>query len=179
MRNRAPGDDAAVPVAYVALGSNLDDPLTQLRAAAAELVELGRSMRLSPIYQTAPVGGPADQPPYLNAVAQLEPHPAFLQPATLLLALLDIEKRRGRERRERWGPRRIDLDLLALGTLVLGQEGLVLPHPRMMERAFVLAPLCDLAPSWQHPVTGETPCHALGRLGSKGVMRVRARWVAR
>ena len=179
MHQRARADEEAAPLAFVALGSNLDEPLRQLRAAAAQLAELGRSMRLSPIYRTVPVGGPADQPAYLNAVAQLEPHPAFLQPATLLLALLDIELRRGRVRSERWGPRRIDLDLLALGSLVLGQEGLVLPHPRMMERAFVLAPLCDLAPSWHHPESGETACHALERLGSAGVTRVRARWVTR
>lgn len=166
-------------MAYVAMGSNLDDPLAQLRAAAAELAGLGRSLRLSRIYRTAPVGGPPGQPSYLNAVAAIEPHPAFMQPDTLLLALLDIEQRRGRVRGERWGPRRIDLDLLSLGDMVLAQEGLVLPHPRMMERAFVLAPLCELAPRWRHPSTGESACEALARVGSDTVRRQRDRWVPR
>lgn len=162
--------------ALVALGSNLGDPLEQLRRAARGLTDLAVSVRLSSLYRTVPVGGPADQPPFLNGVALLEPSPGWSRPEALLEALLAIERRQGRLRRERWGPRTLDLDLLAQGGEHLQTPLLTLPHPRMMERSFVLAPLCELCPDWRHPLTGETACAALVRVGTSGVERTRLAW---
>ncbi|MEJ2289252.1 MAG: 2-amino-4-hydroxy-6-hydroxymethyldihydropteridine diphosphokinase [Deinococcales bacterium] len=164
------------PAALVALGSNLGDPLEQLRRAAAALERLATVCRWSPVYRTAPVGGPPGQPAYLNAVAMLAPFPAWSSPEALLEGLLAIERQQGRVRRERWGPRTLDLDLLALGDAVVASSRLTLPHPRMMERSFVLAPLCDRTPDWRHPVTGEGACEALARLGLSGVRRTRLSW---
>ncbi len=165
--------------ALVALGSNLDDPLDQLRRAARALQGLAGTALFSPLYRTAPVGGPAGQPDFLNGVALLEPLPPWSQPDVLLEALLAIERRQGRRRRERWGPRTLDLDLLALGARTLETPRLTLPHPRMMDRAFVLAPLCELLPAWRHPLTGEGACAALKRVGLSGVERTRLVWSPR
>ena len=165
--------------ALVAVGSNLDDPLEQLRRAAQALQGLAATALFSSIYRTAPVGGPAGQPDFLNGVALLEPLPPWSQPDALLEALLATERRQGRLRRERWGPRTLDLDLLALGSRSLQTLRLALPHPRMMERAFVLAPLCELLPGWRHPLTGEGACAALARVGLSGVERTRLVWSPR
>ncbi len=158
------------------MGSNLGEPLAQLRRAAAGLGALARTTRFSSIYRTDPVGGPAGQDAYLNAVAALEPLPAWSTPEALLDALLAVERAQGRVRRERWGPRTLDLDLLAWGPALRSSAGLTLPHPRMMERAFVLAPLCELVPEWRHPRSGEGACAALERVGSEGVQRTRLAW---
>lgn len=160
----------------VALGSNLDEPVTQLRRAAAALARLATAAGWSSIYRTVPVGGPAGQPDYLNAVARLQPVPAVAEARALLRALQAIERSQGRTRSERWGPRTLDLDLLDAAGLVLDEPGLTLPHPRMMMRAFVLAPLCELAPEWRHPLSGETACSALTRVGRAGVRRTRLPW---
>lgn len=165
--------------ALVALGSNLDDPLEQLRRAARALQELSATALFSSLFRTAPVGGPPGQPDYLNGVALLEPRPRWSQPDALLEALLAIEGRQGRRRRERWGPRTLDLDLLALDAHSLQTPRLTLPHPRMMDRAFVLAPLCELLPGWRHPLTGEGACAALARVGASGVERTRLAWSPR
>jgi len=161
--------------AYVALGSNLGDPLAQLRRAAEALGALGEVVGRSSLYRTLPVGGPPGQPDYLNAVVALLPDPG-LTPETLLKGLLEIEQRQGRERRVRWGARTLDLDLLAWGARVVEGERLTLPHPRMMERAFVLTPLCEVAPAWRHPVTGLGACEALGALLSRGIVKTDLRW---
>ncbi len=116
---------------------------------------------MSGLYRTAPVGGPPGQPDYLNAALALH---TDLAPQALLAALLDIEARAGRVRAERWGPRVLDLDLIAHGDLVLDAPGLTLPHPRAFERAFVLAPLADIAPDWRHPTLGRSVREALARL---------------
>ena len=163
-------------LALVAFGSNLDDPAAQLRRAAAVVAALAARSSWSSIYRTVPVGGPAGQPDYLNAVAALQPVAAVAEPGALLEALLEIERRHGRRRSERWGPRTLDLDLLAVGDQVVEEPGLSLPHPRMMNRAFVLAPLCEVAPSWRHPLTGEAACAALARVGEAGVHRTGLRW---
>lgn len=179
---------AEAPAALVALGANLDDPRAQLTRARDELRSLGRVLASSPLYVTAPVGGPPDQPDYLNAVVAVTPAAGSVADAReLLAALLRIEAGLGRVRRERWGPRRIDLDLLAYGSAPVdlpadpagGLPALTLPHPRMAERAFVLAPLCDLLPSWRHPLTGDTACALLARLdpaARRGVRRSDAEW---
>lgn len=169
---------SAPPRALVALGSNLAGPPAQLRRAAEEIADLGRVVARSSLWRTAPVGGPGGQPDYLNAVLALEPAPALRDPPALLRALLALEARHGRRRRRRWAARTLDLDLLALGDRVLALPELELPHPRMMARAFVLAPLCEVAPGWRHPRTGEGACEALARLDSGGVERTDLPWGA-
>ncbi len=131
--------------AYVGLGSNLDGPLQQIERALHALADFPRTQlqRTSRRYRTAP-WGIADQPAFVNAVAELA---TSLPPRDLLDALLDLERAHGRQRDgARWGPRTLDLDLLIYGDLQVESPGLVLPHPRIAERAFVLVPLADLAP---------------------------------
>ncbi|HZJ08113.1 MAG TPA: 2-amino-4-hydroxy-6-hydroxymethyldihydropteridine diphosphokinase, partial [Trueperaceae bacterium] len=162
-------DVATALVAYVALGSNLGDSANELRNAAALLARLCDGLTRSSIYRTTPVGGPAGQADYLNAVvAMAGPQ---LGPRALLNELLVIERRRGRVRDERWGPRILDLDLLAYGLEVVDDPVLSLPHPRLHQRAFVLAPLCELAPGWRLPDVGATACALLARLPAVGVER--------
>ncbi len=142
-------------MAYLGLGSNLGDRRGHLERALAALGrEDGvRVLRISPLYETAPVGGPAGQGPYLNAVAEVE---TDLGPRELLATLLGIEQSLGRVRQERDGPRTIDLDLLFHGDRVLDEPDLVVPHPRLHQRLFVLRPLADLAPGLLHPVERRT-----------------------
>lgn len=130
---------------FVALGANLGDPLRQLRGAIAALAQLrGFEVRaVSRFHRTAPVGGPAGQPDYCNAVLE---GTSELEPESLLAALLALEQRFGRVRLEPMGPRTLDLDLLLFGTRRVASESLQLPHPRMEERLFVLEPLAELAP---------------------------------
>ncbi|GLV48677.1 2-amino-4-hydroxy-6-hydroxymethyldihydropteridine diphosphokinase [Thermus sp. LT1-2-5] len=153
-------------LAYVGLGSNLGDRAAYLLAASSLLSRLPKThlRRLSPVYETAPLGPP--QPPYLNLVAEVE---TGLGPRELLEALLQVEKALGRERKERWGPRTIDLDLLLYGDQVLEEEGLQVPHPRLHERAFVLVPLLDLLPEGRHPVLGLGFAELLAALDATGV----------
>ncbi|MBI4261160.1 MAG: 2-amino-4-hydroxy-6-hydroxymethyldihydropteridine diphosphokinase [Actinobacteria bacterium] len=128
--------------AFVGLGSNLGDRLATLQRAVDLLGRRPgiRVVRSSRVYETAPVGGPP-QPPFLNAVVELE---TLLGPRELLEACLGVERALGRVRGERWGPRTVDLDLLTYGREEVDEEGLVVPHPRMHERGFVLVPLLEL-----------------------------------
>jgi len=130
--------------AFVGLGANLDNPLRQVTQALAELdaIEHTHVLGASSLYRTSPVGY-ADQPDFINAVARLR---TGLTPRELLDALHAIENRHARRRSVRNAPRTLDLDLLLYGMLVLREEGLIVPHPRMHERAFVLLPLAELAP---------------------------------
>jgi 2-amino-4-hydroxy-6-hydroxymethyldihydropteridine diphosphokinase len=134
-----------VTPAFIGLGSNLADPLAQLRAAARALCALPQSLlvEISRVYRSAAVG-PGEQPDYLNAVALLE---TSLAPLELLDALQAIERQRGRQRKIHWGARTLDLDLLLYGSLAMDTARLTLPHPRMTERNFVLVPLADVAPA--------------------------------
>ncbi|MFT3828444.1 MAG: 2-amino-4-hydroxy-6-hydroxymethyldihydropteridine diphosphokinase [Opitutaceae bacterium] len=129
--------------AYIGLGSNLGERAAHLRGALAALQRDGavRVLAQSAVYETAPVGGPA-QPDYLNMVVAVETE---LGAEALLERCLAVEAERGRVRRERWGPRTLDLDLLSYGDVALATERLTLPHPRMAERAFVLVPLAEVA----------------------------------
>jgi 2-amino-4-hydroxy-6-hydroxymethyldihydropteridine diphosphokinase len=136
-----------VTVAYVGLGANLGEREETIRAAVAELPDV---VAVSPLRETDPVGV-TDQPQFLNGVAALETE---LAPHELLDVLLAVERRLGRERRERWGPRTIDLDLLLYGDEVIDEDGLKIPHPRQSERRFVLEPLADLAPQLVVPGLG-------------------------
>ncbi len=134
----------AVSRAFIGLGSNLDDPASQVQKAFDELAQLpsSRLIRHSSLYRSAPVGR-RDQPDFINAVAQIE---TGLSPHELLNALLEIEHRHGRVRECANGPRTLDLDLLIYDDLECSDRCLTLPHPRMHQRAFVLQPLLEIAP---------------------------------
>lgn len=134
----------------IGLGANVGDRLTTLRAAARELGALGSVEACSRVYESAPVGGPA-QPDYLNAAMRLT---VALAPHELLDALHAIEHRHGRLREERWAARTLDLDILWIDGEVHHSPRLEVPHPRLRERAFALAPLLDVAPDAEDPITG-------------------------
>ena len=136
---------------YVGLGSNLGDRAANLAEARRRLNESGRIVAASSIYETDPWGVDPGQPVYLNQVVSMA---TPLSPDELLKVLLRIELEMGRVRAAPGDPRLIDLDLLLYGDEVADGPGLTLPHPRMGERAFVLAPLAEIAPELAHPVNG-------------------------
>ncbi|WP_254843088.1 2-amino-4-hydroxy-6-hydroxymethyldihydropteridine diphosphokinase [Deinococcus marmoris] len=173
MSDSAPGDSYVD--AYIALGANLGRPLETLRWAVAEVSSLGEVCGVSKLYQTAPVGGPSGQPDYLNAALCLRTR---LLPLELLAALHDAEARAGRERRERWEARVLDLDLIVYGNWIEAGPPLTLPHPRAWERAFVLAPLADLNVGLAHPQTGETVGQALARMDGSGLQAEATDWLS-
>lgn len=140
--------------AFLGLGSNLGDRWAHLRQAVASLPDV---VTVSPVYETEPVGGPEGQPPYLNLVVELATERS---PRELLDVARELESAAARVRAEHHGPRTLDVDVLLVGDLVVDEPDLVVPHPRMYERRFVLAPLADLAPElapegWAERVTGE------------------------
>ncbi len=145
----------AAHVAYVALGSNLDDPRRQLRSGIAALARLPHTQIIaqSSLYASAPVGY-ADQPDFVNAVAAIR---TALTPRALLDALLAIERAHGRVREFPNAPRTLDLDIVLYGEQIIQEPGLVVPHPRMQERAFVLMPLAEIAPDAPVPAPGRAP----------------------
>ena len=156
-------------LAYVALGSNLGDPRQQLLDAMDALSNLPdtRLLQRSRLYRTPP-RGMLEQPPFINAAVELD---TALSPHALLDALLAIEQHAGRVRAERNGPRTLDLDLLHVDGVQLDDPRLTLPHPRMAERAFVLLPLHDIAPTLRLP--GQvTVAELLARLDLAGCERV-------
>lgn len=130
--------------AYLGLGSNLGDREAMLRAAIAALEATPgvRVTAISSLYETPP-WGPVPQGPYLNACVALD---TTLSPRELLTLCLAIERDHGRERAIRWGPRTLDMDVLLYDDETIDEEGLIVPHPRMTERAFVLVPLAEIAP---------------------------------
>ncbi len=154
--------------ACIGLGANLGDARATLRAAVAALAALpdSNSLQVSHLYRSAPVD--AQGPDFLNAVATVE---TALSPAALLQALQSIELAHGRERPYRNAPRTLDLDLLLHGDTVMDTPALTLPHPRLHERRFVLAPLLDLVPDLRHPRLG--PLQAwLPRVADQAVERL-------
>jgi len=136
---------------FVGLGANLGDPRATLVRALKELAALPQTRRVavSPLYRSAPME--AQGPEFINAVVELI---TTLTPRELLLALQSIEQAHGRERPYRHAPRTLDLDLLLYGQRIIRDPDLVVPHPRLHERAFVLRPLADLAPDLAHPALG-------------------------
>jgi 2-amino-4-hydroxy-6-hydroxymethyldihydropteridine diphosphokinase len=145
---KAPGVSVAL-----ALGSNLGDREATLVAALEALGALIPDLRTSTFHDSAPVGVPSPQPRYLNAAAV---GTTTLSARSLLDALLAIERRFGRAREYQNAPRTLDLDLILYGGTVIHEPGLVVPHPRFRDRAFVLAPLVEIAPQMVDPVTGKS-----------------------
>ena len=129
--------------AFLGLGSNLGDRYAALRRAVGQLQARGDVVAVSPLYRTEPVGGPVDQGPFLNIVVELATADS---PRQLLDRCQALEKAAHRVRTVRFGPRTLDADVLLVGDLVVDEHDLVVPHPRMWERRFVLQPLADLAP---------------------------------
>ena len=151
--------------AYIALGSNLGERELNLLRAVAEIGKIPscRITGLSQFYETSPVGV-TDQPLFLNAVLRAA---TGLLPHDLLGRLQHIENVVfARSRTLRWGPRTIDLDLLLYGSEIISDDALIVPHPRMTERLFVLRPLCDIAPDLVHPVSGLRLSELLAKLRS-------------
>ena len=139
-------------LAYIGLGSNLENPLQQMKTAINDLQSLAdiNIVSVSSLYQSPPMG-PADQPDYINAVLALE---TSLNPHQLLDALQSVEQLHGRVRKRHWGERTLDLDILLYGDQILDDERLKIPHPGMHERAFVLYPLAEIAPDIEIPGIG-------------------------
>lgn len=154
--------------AFVGMGSNLGDRGAYLAAARRALSAAFDDARFSSVYETEPVGGPMDQNWYLNQAACFE---CRLAPEDLLEWLLEQEKIAGRIRRERFGPRTLDLDLLWMGDEPYCSERLVMPHPRLLERRFVLQPLAEIAPAQRIPGTPWTVKEALARLSDSFKIR--------
>ncbi len=139
-------------LAYIGLGSNLNDPKQQIKTAVMALhatkdVEV---VNLSSLYQSPPVDD-SKQPDYINAIAQVNTH---LTPLELLYVCQTIETQQHRVREKKWGARTIDLDIITYGVQVVASKQLVIPHPEMMNRAFVLIPLAELEPDLKVPVLG-------------------------
>lgn len=139
----APERDGPARRAFIGLGSNLGDRRAELARAVSVLRAQGDVTAVSPLYETAPVGGPAGQAPYLNAVVELRTHDG---PRALLERCRAIEAAAQRVRTVRFGPRTLDADVLLVGDEKVDDPDLRVPHPRMWERRFVLVPLRDLAP---------------------------------
>ena len=150
-------------VAHLGLGSNLGDRQSLIAAAIAALEDAEGIVvqAVSPLHETRPCGGPPGQPPFLNAAVSLE---TDRTPLSLLRLLQDIESRFGRRRQTRWDARTLDLDLLLYGDAIIETAELVVPHPRMSVRRFVLAPLADIAPTTVSPLTGRSIAQDLSNL---------------
>jgi 2-amino-4-hydroxy-6-hydroxymethyldihydropteridine diphosphokinase len=166
VKPRGGASDAAGWV-VCALGSNQGDREGYLELARRRLPALGLPWTLaSSVHETAPVGGPPDQPAFLNQVLAAPRAEVVLQPEALLSRLLRLEREAGRLRRKRWGPRTLDVDLLLFGEAVREGPDLTLPHPRMQQRGFVLKPLAEILPELVHPVTGRTVSEMLASLST-------------
>lgn len=156
-------------LAFLGLGSNLGDRKSNIREALDRLSRNSdiRVKRVSSLYETAPVGV-LDQPDFVNAVAAVETN---LEPLELLRAVLDVEASMGRVRNSRWGPRVIDIDVLLYDNVRMCTSELTIPHPRMMERAFVIAPLAEIAPDLDLP-DGRKPGDVLSDLLDQRVTKM-------
>jgi 2-amino-4-hydroxy-6-hydroxymethyldihydropteridine diphosphokinase len=139
-----------VPRVFLGVGANLGDRLATLQRAVGLLAERGvRTVACSRVWATAPLGGPPDQPEFLNVVVEIDP--GEMSPTEVLAAANAVEAELGRVREVRWGPRTIDIDVLLWDDLRSEDPALTIPHPRMHERAFVVLPLLDLDPDPRLP----------------------------
>ncbi|MBC8333772.1 MAG: 2-amino-4-hydroxy-6-hydroxymethyldihydropteridine diphosphokinase [Anaerolineales bacterium] len=152
-------------IIYIALGTNLGDRLANLRSAIESLAPDVHIIRESTIYETPPWGY-TDQPAFLNMVIEAA---TSLKPRALLTYLKKQEDELGRIESFRYGPRQIDLDILFYDDLVLSEDDLHIPHPRLHERAFVLIPLADLAPELEHPILGQRVHSLLNDVDTSGI----------
>jgi 2-amino-4-hydroxy-6-hydroxymethyldihydropteridine diphosphokinase len=159
----------SVVTVFIALGSNLGDPLAQIRGALSTLAAMleTRLVRHSSFYRNPPVGY-LDQPEFVNAVAEIRTR---LAPRDLLDQLLEVERNQGRTRDHANAPRTIDLDILLYGGHVVNEPGLTIPHPRMLERAFVLVPLAEIAPNAVVPGIGRVS-GLVKRVDSSGLVKL-------
>jgi 2-amino-4-hydroxy-6-hydroxymethyldihydropteridine diphosphokinase len=156
-----------VEIAYLSLGSNLGDRAANLRVAVARLDAAGPLLAVSALYETQPVDIP-DQPWFLNCVAAIETEKT---PRELLQLALHIEATMGRLRMREKGARKIDIDVVLFGDIVLDERGLKIPHPAMHQRRFVLEPLVEIAPEVRHPELGKTARELLAELADGQIVR--------
>lgn len=155
---------------YIAVGANADHPLQQVNMAVRDIGDLSsmRVVKCSSWYLSHPMGGPSDQPMFVNGVVMVE---TKLEPLVLLNQLQRLERKQGRDRSQvmRWGPRVIDLDILLYGSDVMKSDHLTVPHPRLFEREFVLYPLAEIAPELVLP-TGEGVLALKAACPPRGIM---------
>jgi 2-amino-4-hydroxy-6-hydroxymethyldihydropteridine diphosphokinase len=159
-------------IAYLALGSNLGDRLQNLREAARRLAARMSIVRVSDVFETKP-WGVTDQPKFLNCALEAETE---LELLALLEFVKRVEREMGRAESVRYGPRLIDIDILMYGERILKNDVLEIPHPRMRERRFVLAPLAQIAPELRVPTSGETVSALLRKLPDNGDVEFYADW---
>jgi 2-amino-4-hydroxy-6-hydroxymethyldihydropteridine diphosphokinase len=154
--------------AYIGLGGNLGNVHQTFLLALERMAAFGTILQRSSTYQTPPWGD-LEQPDYLNAVLEFETHCTSFE---LINLLLELETDLGRVRDRLWMPRNIDLDLLSYNQEVLDSKLLILPHPRLRQRGFVLLPLCEIAPHWQHPTLEQSATELLALVDLSGITRV-------
>ena len=162
--------------AYLGLGSNLGNRLAFLRGGRDTLINQAgiELIQASGVYETEAIGGPPDNPLFLNTVLQVQ---TSLEPHQLLEACLETENEFGRSRPMRWAPRTLDIDILFYDDQVLCEDHLTVPHPRLQERAFVLAPLLEIAPDLKHPLLDQTIAElAAGSAGIAELVPLRTTW---
>ena len=155
-------------ITYIALGTNMGERLENLRTAIKAFAPEITVTAESHIYETPPWGY-EDQPAFLNMVVKAE---TSLGPESLLKNLKQLEVELGREQNFHWGPRLIDLDILFYDNMVIDTPPLVIPHPRLHERAFVLVPLADVAPDLIHPIFQKSVSQLLAEVDRQGILRV-------
>lgn len=153
---------------FIALGSNLGDRAANLQAAIEALEPEVHTLKCSPVYETPPWGY-SDQPQFLNQVVEAE---TDLSPVALLECMKKIEVQLGRQETFRFGPRLIDLDIIFYDREVIDYPPLIIPHPRLAERGFVLMPLADLAPDFRHPILGDSVSDLLSKVETDGIIQV-------
>ena len=155
--------------AYIGVGSNIGDRARYLDSAVNAVRDLGEVIALSQVYDTEPCDVPSPQNRYLNMVVGLD---TALSPIQLLDGMLAIERNHGRIRTVRNAPRTLDLDILFYGSLKIDSPRLTVPHPRAHDRAFVLVPLSDVAPSLQHPTVNRTISELCADVSTSGIVRL-------
>jgi len=162
--------------AYLGLGSNLGNRMAFLRSGRDTLVAQPGIVliRAAGVYETEAVGGPPENPLFLNTVLQIE---TSLEPQQLLATCMAVEDEFGRSRPVRWSPRTLDIDILFYADQVICEENLTIPHPRLQERAFVLAPLREIAPDLRHPLLEQTiTALAAAAAGIEELVPMRTSW---